>query len=55
MARQEKDDSPWSSTGEKYVAYGYLTIVTVLFGWHMVDKIIKFSEVSETFPTWQLM
>ncbi len=53
MTRQENKN--WKSTSEKYVVYGYLAIVTVLFGWHMVDKIIKFSEVSEAFPTWQLM
>ena len=55
MAGQEEKKSLWNSPGEKYVAYGYLTIVIVLFGWHVVDKIVKFSKVSETFPTWQLM
>ncbi len=55
MVEQEENDSSWKSPGEKYVTYGYLTIVIVLFGWHMVDKITKFSEVAEAFPTWQLM
>lgn len=53
MTKQE--DKKWESRSEKYVAYGFMTIVIVLFALHIIDKIVKFSKVSETFPTWQLM
>ena len=40
---------------QMWLAYSFAGYATFMLGWHIIDKIVKFSTVSEQFPTYQFM